>query len=71
VWGSVRFGALRHLSTSPTGKGAEGRRVKEPLKNLDILFFVSAISVSSVVFQQFKSTTEGTEFTEQAFSEVP
>jgi hypothetical protein len=27
--------------------------------------------VPSVVFQQFKSTTEGTEFTEQTFSELP
>jgi hypothetical protein len=43
----------------------------EPLKNLDILFFISVISVPSVVFQRFKSTTEGTEFTEHAFSEIP
>jgi hypothetical protein len=40
---------------------------REPLKNIAILFF---LSVNSVVFQQSKSTTEGTEFTERTFSEV-
>ncbi len=47
------------------------RYSKKPLRNLYILFFLSVISVPSVVFQQVKSTTEGTEFTEQVFSELP
>jgi hypothetical protein len=43
------------------------RDSKETLKKLDRIFSLSVISVSSVVFQQFNSTTEDAEIAEWIF----